>query len=594
MNYELEKIYDFKVTRISGSRIFLEDEDGSQFFVHGYDFQTEWDAASPQVPMKLKCYVHDIEESGDLKLYQSRLDTLKALYPAACLEQPKESLFVISRLRQTEAGELLFVVSDAYGLTHLYKPTDEQKSMQPGDEIKLTVIKILEKDHNRSSLLFKRNRDDGTVTTPIAQVVGTADETGEETHVGEFGEEGPKREFKSTIVYPASATGADIDTQIQVIVKTVAGFMNADGGTLFIGVNDCGDAVGIEAEYALLNSSAKDKKQYKENTDGYETKIRCAIKYYLSAVAIDYIKISFSKHGIHTVCTIEVNPSNSIIWFKECEAYKRLGNSTSHLRSTLIEKLVIDKHSMYPAMYPVKPTLVKDEDTAQQNETEEYDNIVDDTTGEKLATPATIQKIGDKRKGKGSFYMNMFSDGKWSWSKDMPTDEDLEFCIPINSPASKRSLMMVYEDGCVNKVDAYHLHSERSVEGRRYANGRRNDGVKLVKAFAAQEDDLLACFCIQNGHEFVKVHPVKHVTTHDTMSLKGNILINKTFPGVTDASINFVDAQHSQRVSALTKTENQTANSLGWQMDVSRYANLIRVRDTLRSVCDVVADGNNN
>ena len=590
MEYELGKIYDFDVKSIKRNRIYLEDKDGGHFSVPGFDFQTEWDAASTQVPMRLRCYVKDIESDEALRLQQSKLDVLKRLYPEADKGQAKEYPFVIKSLMQTQAGEQLFIVCDAFGLTHTYKPTDEQKSLQPGDEIKLTVFKIMEKADNRSCLLFQPKQNEGA--EPTAQVAEAANKADNETTVGEFGVEDDTLEFKSTIVYPASAPGADIDTQIQVIVKTVAGFMNAKGGTLFIGVDDNGKAVGIEDEYKLLNSSTKDKYHYKEDANGYEAKIMCAIKYYLSAVAIDYIKIAFSKHSEHTICTIEVEPSNSVIWFNKREAYKRLGNSTIHLRSTLIEKLVLDKSKVRPADYQVKPILVEDEDEVLQEADEELYDMADDTAGVKQAAPATLKNIGDERKGKGSFYMNMFSDGKWSWSMDIPNDADLEFCIPINSPAGKQNLILVYEDGCVNRIDAYHLRLDyKKNEATRFSG--RIDGVKLVKAFAAKDDDMLACFCMLDGHENVKVHHVSDISKHKKMDSKPIILINKgQNPGVTDANVYFVSAIHNQRISALVKTANQTSTSLGCQID-SDLAKYLRIRDTLKSVCDVLVDDNN-
>lgn len=58
-----------------------------------------------------------------------------------------------------------------------------------------------------------------------------------------YGSENQFVEFKSSIVYPArrhpsEAVEADIDRQLKVILRTVAGFLNASGGTLYIGVND--------------------------------------------------------------------------------------------------------------------------------------------------------------------------------------------------------------------------------------------------------------------------------------------------------------------------------------------------------------------
>lgn len=583
--YKVGEYYNFWVVGIGSHRIYLKDDNGDAFSVYAYDFQTEWDWSSPQVPVSvLKCYVKEVLASGELVLEQSRDVLLIVLYPEAYRNEEKVFSFVIDSIK-TINEKLFYVLTDAFGIRHMYKPSTNQKNLQPGDEIELIVQSIKQKENNRSYLMFKEIK-----TTSVPLCTNPVANSDDDIYVGEFGEETDKIEFKSTLIYPAGAAGADIDTQMRVILQTIAGFMNAKGGTLHIGVNDNGDAVGIEQDYSLLNSSSKDKFVYQQNKDGYENKIRTGMNYYLGPVAQDYVSIKFSQHNSHTVCSIEIEPSRSVIWYDEREAYKRMGNRTTHLRSEAIVKLVLDKMSLpRPAVLQIQPTPVKTEDEILPTD------VIKDTDAEtepkivKVAKPSTIKPVGECRQGNRSFYMNMFINGDWSWSKNVPNDPDLEFCIPINSPASKNDLIMVYADGCANRVDAYHLHLNKK-ENKRYMNGRRNDGTKLIKAFRAKEDDLLACFSTQNGHEFVKVHPVSHVSQHADMCLKGNRVINTTgMDGITKAEISFVAAEHEQRVSALIKTENQLSNSLGFQMDLQKNAKFLHVRDTLKTLCDIPA-----
>lgn len=47
--------------------------------------------------------------------------------------------------------------------------------------------------------------------------------------------------------------------------------MNADGGTLFIGVDDEGNAVGLQNDYETL-------KKGKQNHDGFEIEVRQLIE----------------------------------------------------------------------------------------------------------------------------------------------------------------------------------------------------------------------------------------------------------------------------------------------------------------------------
>ena len=584
MKYEIGKFYNFWVIGICGHRILLEDDEKTSFSVQGYDFQVEWDWASPQVPVSvLSCYVKFIAQDGTVILEQNRKNMLLVLYPEVERNETVVATFSIERL-VTINRTLYYVVKDVYGLSHMFKPYAELRDKQPGDELELNVVGILDQEGNKSRLVFEE-------TGSVRNQEPSDDTNIDDTPVGEFGEETDKVEFKSTIVYPAGAMGPDIDTQITVIMQSIAGFMNANGGVLHIGVNDNGYAVGIEREYYMINSSQKDKREYQTNKDGYENKIRSSVNFYLGQVAQDYLSVKFSCHNNHTVCSIEIEPSQRVTWFNGHDAYKRMGNRTSHLRSDAIEKLVLDKLDFQrPRNTYVAPTPVSTEDEALQTNDVEVVQTTSIPTIAKVAQPIRLKMIGEVCQGTGSFYMNMFSNGEWSWSKKIPKDSDLEFCIPINKPASKNDLIMVYADGCVNRVDAYHLHLDKK-ENKRYQNGRRNDGVQLVKVFHAMENDLLGCFCKQNGHEFVKVHAVSHVSRHDSMGLKGNRVINTIgISDVTDSEIWFVSSEHSQRLSALMKTENQLSTSLGVQMDLKKNSKFLQVRDTLKVLCDIPSE----
>lgn len=581
--YKAGEFYSFRVFDFSSSshKLFLKDDDDRIFSVYAYDFQTEWDAASSQTPEQtISCYVKEVASTGAPTLQQNREALLLALYPEARTGECKECPFVVDKIKTTGSGELLYVVRDAYGITHLFKPSPSKPALQPGDEVRLCVTGFEPKDGNRSCIHLS------DFTDGVAPRAATS---GGDTPVGEFGEEDDTHEFKSTIIYPAGAVGADIDMQMMIIVKTIAGFMNAAGGILYIGVNDNGEAIGIENEYKLLNSSAKDAHHYQENKDGYENKLRSAISAFLGPVAQDYVSIKFSVHKGHTICEVQVESAKCVIWYIERDAYKRMGNRTTHLRSSAIEKLVLDKMKLSrPVASQVAPTLVSTQDEVSLEEPTDDAATETEPQATKTAGPAKIMPIGEKKTGEGSFYMNLFKNGDWSWSKDVPTDDDLEFCIPINSPTDQNDLIMVYADGCVNRVNSHGLHLNKK-ENTRYKNGRRTDGVKLLKAFHATEDDLLSCESTQDGHPFVKVHRVGDVGRHSTMNTNGNRLINvASLARVEMKEICFVAAEHFNRISALIKTENQRTNTLGFQMDLPKIeAKLGGTVGTLKNLCDV-------
>lgn len=75
-----------------------------------------------------------------------------------------------------------------------------------------------------------------------------------------YGEEDLHQEFKTSVVFPPENNmRADIEVQTQNILKEICGFLNAEGGTLYIGVNDDGLASGLEQDFAYLGNSDKFK-----------------------------------------------------------------------------------------------------------------------------------------------------------------------------------------------------------------------------------------------------------------------------------------------------------------------------------------------
>ena len=581
MKYELGKSYDFWVTGIRDRRIMLRNAQNETFSVSAYDYQADWDWSSPKVPVSMmRCYVNKVWDGG-LSLQQDKEVILSYLYPEAKNEEAKMHTFVVEELK-TINDTLFLVVRDAFGLNHLFKPSKTQESLQPGDELELMVTGIVVKEQNKSRLKLE-SVDRVKIETKVVDKQPDFDNP-----VGEFGEEGDKREFKSTIAYPAGATEIDIDTQMKVILRTIAGFQNAQGGTLYIGVNDNGNPIGIENEFALLNLSENDDpNKYKEDVDGYQNKLRSCIQRHLGHVAEDYVTINFLRRGKHTVCEVECQPSDFIIWYDGFMPYKRMGNRTILLRQEAIVKLIFDKSGYSrPENMKYKPTKAKDADGDGLPDDDTPDIITSKVPSDEKIEQVKLQPLGMQKEGRGSYYINLFKNGEWSWSKERPTDKNLEYCLPINAPAREKNVVLVYADGRVNKVNANSLHKRQ--ENRKYQNGRRNDGVKLAKAFSATDHDLLACFSEKDGHEWVKAHYLSHISAHDTLLPMGNVVINTKDANTEMKDIGFVSARHGHRVSALMKTENQTSSSLGFQIDDPENKKLEFAVQNLRAVSDVI------
>lgn len=134
-----------------------------------------------------------------------------------------------------------------------------------------------------------------------------------------FGREDQYTEFKTSLVYPAdNHMKADLVEQTHRIMKVICGFLNAEGGTLYLGVNDEGVACGIDEELGYFKNS---------NIDGFDLYVRNNIFKQLGVHANSCISISYPEAGKKTVYAIHIEPSLVPIKLDDI-CYVRQGSST--------------------------------------------------------------------------------------------------------------------------------------------------------------------------------------------------------------------------------------------------------------------------
>jgi hypothetical protein len=88
-----------------------------------------------------------------------------------------------------------------------------------------------------------------------------------------------------------------------VVAKTISGFLNAEGGTLLIGVDDDGNILGLEKDYATLGK--------KQNRDGFLLHIVQVINNYLGKEFNQYISIKIERVEEKDICIVEVSDSGT-------------------------------------------------------------------------------------------------------------------------------------------------------------------------------------------------------------------------------------------------------------------------------------------
>ena len=111
------------------------------------------------------------------------------------------------------------------------------------------------------------------------------------------------------------------------VVKTIAAFMNTNGGALLVGVDDEGRPVGIEEDYPLVKG---------RDRDGWELSLTTAVKNALGPVAATDLAVGFCTLDDRTIARIDVRPgAEPVFASRKGEQreifFARLNNSTEEL-----------------------------------------------------------------------------------------------------------------------------------------------------------------------------------------------------------------------------------------------------------------------
>lgn len=131
-------------------------------------------------------------------------------------------------------------------------------------------------------------------------------------------------EFKSTFRWDVKESRANRALE-DVIMKTIAGFMNGDGGSLLIGVSDSGEITGLENDYRVLK---------KKDRDGFEQALMTAVASKLGTDVCQYVHVVFHNTMGKDICRVIVKQSHRPVYIREgndMRFYVRTGVSTRGL-----------------------------------------------------------------------------------------------------------------------------------------------------------------------------------------------------------------------------------------------------------------------
>jgi hypothetical protein len=152
--------------------------------------------------------------------------------------------------------------------------------------------------------------------------------------------ESARVEYKSTARVNLH-TGQRDEKMELVIAKTICAFLNADGGTLLIGVDDAGTPLGLDADLATMKAP---------DLDRYELWLRDLLTTTIGQNAAALVRIEFSEVAAadqaRQVCVVSVRPSPRPVYLEAKsgpEFWLRSGNSTRQLKVNEVTDYVMHR-----------------------------------------------------------------------------------------------------------------------------------------------------------------------------------------------------------------------------------------------------------
>lgn len=294
-----------------------------------------------------------------------------------------------------------------------------------------------------------------------------------------YGNENKTTEFKTSIVYPPDNNmRPDYQKQIQVMLKVLCAFMNTEGGTLYIGVNNEGMGIGIENDLAY--------KLFQYSPDKYDVFFHNQVKFFLGLEANSLIETSFDENEDGSIVYIvRVKPFDGVMMLGD-KVYERQSTSCELLTGSYLDSFCEKRGKTTPVI----PDEVQTEDTPTE-EPKTTPSVRKEPT-KKITTDkiATSQKRNnvifnwEENYEEPVAFIRFLPDSEYSLVKEC-YDDDAELTLAIHEHERNAFLVLIYENGYVAKVSLKEI-----LEKEYYKEYKRLDS-KLVFACPAFENDII-------------------------------------------------------------------------------------------------------
>ncbi len=138
-------------------------------------------------------------------------------------------------------------------------------------------------------------------------------------------EEDERLEFKSSLRFDPHVGRVNRDLE-KATMKSVAAFLNSDGGRIVLGVDDTRHTLGLENDYGTIQ---------RPTSDGFENHFTQVFNAMIGPELRHLVKLWFEKRDGHDVCVVDIAQSAHPVYLRTDNSehfYVRTGNTTTALK----------------------------------------------------------------------------------------------------------------------------------------------------------------------------------------------------------------------------------------------------------------------
>ena len=347
-----------------------------------------------------------------------------------------------------------------------------------------------------------------------------------------LGRESKYREFKTSFVFYAGSNSGNIEKQSFVILRTIVGFLNADGGSLFIGVNDKGEVAGLINDYNALGSNI--------DHDFYERRVRKEIVRNLNKDINGQLEFVFKTFNDAEYLEIVIPAYFEAVSLGD-KFYQRQGNETRELLGYDIIKFVSRKFLNNPDAKTFKKDYYEDQ---------------------KIENTPIVKPVSNY--GDALAYFHLKYNGSYFISEIKQSAIDVKYILPISESVKRGFLLQGYDNGCVNKVPVRIILDKKY--NYIYSKGVSNEGNLIMLELVANDDIIIKINTFKNEVQYVKLYPIKKISEHNILYLKGNQVVPKDIDYVVAYASDF--AKHA---GVLSKLIYDSSMPIGKAMNSKNY-----------------------